>query len=155
MTIGLIETIRSRTDVDLCDPEFKGIVKLEADPVLLARVIWLACEKEATARNIVADDFFDLFDGDAFEAAQRALVESLVNFTQPRRRSILRAYLATTEEAEKRAINRVEKILNDPDLIEKIETAAEMSIRKKLETSNILSNSLGDSPESSASIRET
>lgn len=140
--------ILDRLAIDLADPEFRDLIKLEGDSVLTARVIFLLVDDDPAPDP---DDFFDAFDGDTFEAATKALIEAVANFFPPARRSLLSKLRETTEAAITRQIEKTKARISDPALLEKIEAAADREIEKQLAAALESFDGPTSSPESSES----
>lgn len=152
LTISRAEAIKDRLNLDLADPEFRDLIKLEGDSILTARTIFLLIDDNPPPDP---DDFFDAFDGDTFDAAAKALIEAVSDFFPPARKSLLSKLRETTEAAIDRQLAKAMARISDPALIEKIEAAADRKIEKQLEAAMSSFDGPTPSAESSGSRLDT
>lgn len=93
--------VKSRCSVDLTDivtEERKSLTQL-ADPFTLGDVIWCMVEVQAERRGVSRDDFAEGLDGDAWEAAARALMDEMVFFCRPSARPMLTMTIKKIDDA--------------------------------------------------------
>lgn len=112
-----------------CDPEFlKGDTetgrdatfdRLLADPALLCGVVYYLCDKQRKEREIDQKDFYENVIGDAIDDATNALLETVRSFSPRRTRQILDA-LAKQNQLQEKAIEALNRKLDDPKAIEKV-----------------------------------
>lgn len=134
--------VKSRCAVDLTDivtEERKSLTQL-ADPFTLGDVIWCLVEVQAERRGISRDDFGEGLDGDAWEAAARALMDEMVFFCRPSARPMLTMTMKKIDEARASLDKRMPEMLVEAE--RKIDEMFAGLIHGSSETS---------SPESSAS----
>jgi anaerobic ribonucleoside-triphosphate reductase len=67
------------------------------------------------------EDFAELFDADAIEAAVNALIEEIINFSPAAKRKALTRFYQTAQRIAAAQEKELEKILNDEKVDEKIE----------------------------------
>jgi DNA-binding ferritin-like protein (Dps family) len=77
--------------------------KLATDLDLMVKILWSVVRPDAERRQVTADEFTDALGGDVLEAAQAAMLEALADFFPSQRRSLLRALVQRTREAEQAA----------------------------------------------------
>jgi hypothetical protein len=71
--------------------------RLIADPILLVDVLYVACKDQADAAGVTDEQFGRAMAGDSIDAATRAFLEELADFTpSPRDRARARKVLAAT-----------------------------------------------------------
>ena len=71
----VIKQVRSLTDLDLLAAGFP-FVRLAADPILLADVLFIVCRPEADERYVTDEAFGRALAGDALDAGLEAMVEA-------------------------------------------------------------------------------
>lgn len=93
--------VKSKCDVNLTDivEEDRKCLRQLADPFVLGDVVWCMVERQAEARGVTRDDFGAGLDGDAWEAASRALMDEMVFFCRPSVRPMLEMTIRKTDEA--------------------------------------------------------
>jgi hypothetical protein len=121
INVDAIRRVRSIVNVDLLEAvEGKLIEKLVGDPILLCDVIYVICKPEADQRSITDEDFGRSMAGDAIDHATTSLLEELVDFFPKSRRALLTKALGKFRQLETKAIQLVDKQLDDPNLEEKV-----------------------------------
>ena len=85
LTVGAVKRVRDETGVNLCDAfveQSKLVSLLMNDPIALVDVLAVltATERENKPSKIEADEFRDMFAGDAIAGARRALLTELGSF---------------------------------------------------------------------------
>lgn len=121
INVDAIRRVRSIVNVDLLEAvEGKLIEKLVGDPILLCDVIYVICKPEADQRSITDEDFGRSMAGDAIDHATTSLLEELVDFFPKSRRALLTKALGKFRQLETKAIQLVDKQLDDPKLEEKV-----------------------------------
>jgi hypothetical protein len=119
--VDAVRRVRSIVNVDLLEAvEGKLIEKLVGDPILLCDVIYVICKPEADQRSITDEDFGRSMAGDAIDHATTSLLEELVDFFPKSRRALLTKALGKFRQLETKAIQLVDKQLDDPKLEEKV-----------------------------------
>lgn len=103
-----------------------------SDPETLGKVAWTLCEKQAIAANVDPEQFADGFDGPTIQDAVQAILESILDFSQPRQTAA-----------------SVKAML--PGLLAK----GEAMLQTRIEAALGSNNGLGDAPESPASTPAT
>ncbi len=121
VNVDAVRRVRSIVNVDLLEAvEGKLIEKLVGDPILLCDVIYVICKPEADQRSITDEDFGRSMAGDAIDHATTSLLEELVDFFPKSRRALLTKALGKFRQLETKAIQLVDKQLDDPNLEEKV-----------------------------------
>jgi hypothetical protein len=121
VNVDAVRRVRSIVNVDLLEAvEGKLIEKIVGDPILLCDVIYVICKPEADQRSITDEDFGRSMAGDAIDHATTSLLEELVDFFPKSRRALLTKALGKFRQLETKAIQLVDKQLDDPKLEEKV-----------------------------------
>ena len=121
INVDTIRRVRSLVDVDLLEAvEGKLIERLASDPILLCDVVYVICKPEADGRSITDEDFGRAMAGDAIDLATTSLLEELVDFFPKSRRQLLSKALSKFRHLETKAIELVNKQLDDPQLEQKL-----------------------------------
>jgi hypothetical protein len=121
INVDAVRRVRSIVNVDLLEAvEGKLIEKLVGDPILLCDVIYVICKPEADQRSVTDEDFGRSMAGDAIDHATTSLLEELVDFFPKSRRALLTKALGKFRQLETKAIQLVDKQLDDPKLEEKV-----------------------------------
>ena len=145
LSVWTVKKVRDLLGVDLLDlggeaatRDKPGLLfRLIADPVLLVDVLYVVCRDQADSASITDEQFGRAMGGDAIDAATRAFLEELADFTpSPRDRARARKVIATTwamiEKAQDVLDARAEKEL--PAAVETL--LAEMSALGSSSTSS-------------------
>jgi hypothetical protein len=105
LSVWTVKKVRDLLGVDLLDlggeaatRDKPGLLfRLIADPVLLVDVLYVVCRDQADSASITDEQFGRAMGGDAIDAATRAFLEELADFTpSPRDRARARKVIATT-----------------------------------------------------------
>ena len=133
--VTTIHRVRSRTEINLLDIYGGGLhTRLLADLLLLADILWAIVQPDADRRGIAQADFFRELRGDPFDAATRALLEELTDFSpSPKERANLRALIDKTD----RAVELAQEVI-----ARRIEELGEKALQQ------IANASSGNAPES-------
>jgi hypothetical protein len=152
VNVDAVKRVRSLCSVNLMEiVEGDLLGRLANDPVLLCDVLFAVCKPEADTKGISDEDFGRAMGGDAIEAATAAFLEEMVGFFPSPRRAVLQKALDRLRALEARALRAVETRLDDPRLLERIETElAGAGAAAAAETPS--GGSSGNWPASSASI---
>jgi len=141
-----------------CDPEFlkddtnedNTYMRLQADPVLLCRVLYLMTKTQREEQRISEEDFYMQVIGGAIDRATVAMLKAIVNFT-PERTKLLLEMFAQQDDLRQEALKKAIKKVNSPKLRKKllqgIETSTEEALQK-LMTQLDSASSMPDSLES-------
>lgn len=136
----LVRSTHKLTGVHLTNLEADPFSKLEADPLLLCDVLWCLCEDQAKTRNVTAEQFYQLLEGEQIAAAADALEQAIVFFSLPAKRSTLRGVLEKNRILRQKAMDTAMSRLEDPATEQRILTAlsqeAERAISRALESSS-------------------
>ena len=123
------------------------LFRLIADPVLLVDVLYVVCKDQADGASVTDEQFGRAMGGDAIDAATKAFLEELADFTpSPRDRARARKVIETTwamiDKAQDVLDARAEKEL--PAAVETL--LAEMSALGSLSTSSPASSEQTPAP---------
>ena len=144
LDVYLVEQIHTRTQfkIDKMIEEGPlGIKDVFGDVIKFGQLLWIMCEEQAVTRSVTPEDFARLFNGDVFEDAGEAFVESLADFSPRQQRTALKAVRQKMKEL------RAETI---PILLEKIDRECQKALAEtKAELAS--STSVTTTPTSSAS----
>jgi hypothetical protein len=99
VTVGTIEKARDFAGVNLAD--FSDLEKLGADPVALAKCLYVCCDPES--HGVEPEDFAGELRADVIEEAAEALILAVVGFFPKARRTKLNALIAAGREAATKA----------------------------------------------------
>jgi hypothetical protein len=111
-----------------CDPKFllndddqeNTFSRLQADPVLLCRAIFVLCKKQRETREITEEEFYLDVIGDAIDAATDAMLQAIINFTPRRTRELLELSAAKANLIRQRATDMALDRINDPQLVDTV-----------------------------------
>jgi hypothetical protein len=105
LSVWTVKKVRDLLGVDLLDlggepasAQKPGLLfRLIADPVLLVDVLYVVCKDQADGASVTDEQFGRAMGGDAIDAATKAFLEELADFTpSPRDRARARKVIATT-----------------------------------------------------------
>jgi len=145
--IATVKRVRDLAEVDLTDPQ--AITALGDDPLQFGAVLYALCQEQIEKRSLDETTFWSGFDGDTIDVAARALVEELVTFSRPDRRTVLRQAIAKRQVLDQKAIRAAQQIVQSDRL--------DRAVENRLQEMNRRIDRLADSgptstqwPESSA-----
>lgn len=99
VTVGSINRIKSRCNIDLLDFGKDGFLKtLIEDPRTLARVLWCLLEKQSKEQGISEEDLADGLSGDVIAIATKAFLDDLIDFFQGSKKTAAMTVLAKTND---------------------------------------------------------
>lgn len=139
-----------------CDPDFllndfdrqdNTFSRLQADPVLLCRVIYLLCSEQRQERSVTEKEFYLGVMGDAIDRATEALMGAIVSFSPRRTRETLEAF-AKQEELQTEAMQRATAKVADPKLREEMLSRIDAEVDARLAAAMTQFGSAGSSPGS-------
>lgn len=91
-------------NLDTClEENLKGLVDLNRNSPLMARVVYLMCEDQADKASVTPEDFGRSLGGDALQGMRKAFMEAVADFYPAHQRQILRALVAKGEEVAEKA----------------------------------------------------
>lgn len=126
VNVGAVKRMRELAKFDLMGGNIgENIGRLSDDPVLLVDVLWAIVFPQAEKLSIPAEEFAEAIAGDAITFAADALLEEIVDFFPGPKRKLLRQILDRTKEAEKKMLERLEKMVNSPEVQEQIDKNVE------------------------------
>jgi len=129
--------------------------RLQSDPVLLCRVIFLLCAKQRSDRGITEEEFYFSVIGDAIDSATEAILKAIVFFTPKRTRELLSAVAKRTERMQDQAIRMALEKINDPAIEEKLMAGLKEAIDADIESRLTRLSNVTDMQGSSESTRAT
>lgn len=129
--------------------------RLSRDPVLLCHVVYALCEKQRNQLGVSLDEFYGevIGDGEAIEAAGRAVAKAIGNFISPQRRALGEAVAAKEQEVEKLGTEMVLARLNDPALSLAVMANLDALIDEAINKTLMGQRSATSSPDLSASTQ--
>ena len=158
LSVWTVKKVRDLLGVDLLDlggesatgssDKKPGLLfRLIADPVLLVDVLYVVCKDQADSASVTDEQFGRAMGGDAIDAATKAFLEELADFTpSPRDRARARKVIATTWAM----IDRAQDVLDakaEKELPAAVETLlAEMSALGSSSTSSPASSEQTPAP---------
>lgn len=120
---------------DDCDPNFllnddekdNTYIRMQLDPVLLCRVVFLLCTKQRHERSITEEEFYMQVIGNAIDRASEAMLEAIQSFIPRRTRTLLEMF-AIQDKLQQEAIEKAVVKINSPELREKLQETLETKI---------------------------
>ena len=150
LNVYAVKKVRDLMGVDLLDldsgdkPEDKLLSRLIADPILLVDLLYVVCKDQADKEGVTDEQFGQAMSGDVIDAASKAFLEELADFTpSPRDRARAKKVI----EATWTLIDRAQDLL-DAKAEKQLPAACEALLAEMSD----LGNSSTNSPDSSASI---
>jgi hypothetical protein len=113
VNIATVKRIKEKLQLDILDKI--GITALEqiaSDPIQLADVLFVVCERQAIERKVDDTAFGESLSGDALEAGSIALMGAIADFFPPSQRAVLQNALAKSRNLEQAASKRALAILD-------------------------------------------
>ncbi len=156
LNVYAVKKVRDLLGVDLLDlggnesePGNGLLYRLIADPVLLVDVLYVICKDQADGANVTDEQFGRAMAGDVIDAATRAFLEELADFTpSPRDRARARKVI----DATWKLIDRTQDVLDaraDAELAKAADAALEALGAVSEQGESNRGNSSGNSPASS------
>lgn len=125
-----------------CDPRFllndgdeeNTFDRLDADSVLLCRVVFLLCSEGREKHGVSEEQFYSdvIGDGDSIDAAVSAMLEAILSFSRGRTRTVLETLARKQQKVQQLLVEKVLTKINDPALEERIVAEAEARIDEVL-----------------------
>lgn len=141
-----------------CDPRFllndaadeNTYDRLDADSVLLCRVIFILCREQRQSREITEEAFYStvIGNGDAIDAATEAMLQAILAFTRGRARTLLETLAQKQTNVQRLLSEKALARINDPELEKRIIAEAEARIDAVLATHMTLPLSATGTPGS-------
>ena len=130
LKIGTAIKLKSRFGLDVDQvlmPDDKSntsaIEKITTDIEYLFNIIYTFCEKQCREAAISQEDFAELFDAAAIDSAINAFLEEIINFSRPAKKKILQEMNRIRKDVQKKAGEKVEKIISSQEFRDEIEKA--------------------------------
>ena len=152
LNVYAVKKVRDLLGVDLLDlggetPSAKEpglLYRLIADPVLLVDVLYVVCRDQADQAGVTDEQFGRAMAGDAIDAATRAFLEELADFTpSPRDRARARKVI----DATWKLIDKAQDLL-DAKAEKELPAAADALLEALGASSGSSPGSSGSTPES-------
>lgn len=143
LNVGTAKRVKSECEIDLVNvitmshdgkAQASALERLAEDPILLVDVLFSLCKEQAKESGVDDFAFAELFNADAVEQSSNALMEEIINFSQPAKRKALTRIYRTAKDFAARMDKQLEQILESPELDAEIES--------------VLKKSFGNTPES-------
>lgn len=131
LNVGTIKKVRSECNVDLINvinvnsngsADTSVLERIASDPCLLVSIVCALCRTQMEKDNIDDSSFAELFSADAVEEASSALIEEIINFSQPAKRKVLTKIYQTAQRFAAATENKVNALINDPNLDKELES---------------------------------
>lgn len=117
ISVGSIKRVRDLLGINLLDCIKSNLIDdLKSDPITLVDVLFCLCKEQADKAGISDINFGEAMAGDALEQATDAFLEELINFFPSQKRELLAKAMEKVREAEKVAMARAEKQLEELDV---------------------------------------
>lgn len=98
ITVPLARLLKTRCEVDVVN-DFAGALQQLADLFVCGSVLWECCKGQAAERQLSEEQFLLRLKGDCWEQATDAIVQGVLDFFPPARRTILAEILQETRQA--------------------------------------------------------
>ena len=122
ISVATVSRVRSLAKVDIMDAiEGKLIPTLMGDVVLLCNVLYAVCKPQADAAGITDEQFGEALLGDALAAGEEALMEAIVDFSHPSKRTAVARAWDKAKAVRVKAGVMAAKRMEDPALDRKID----------------------------------
>ena len=126
VNVGAVKRMRDLAKFDLMGDDLAhSIGQLSDDPVVLVDVLWAIVFPQAEKASVSAEEFAEAIAGDAITFAADALLEEIVDFFPGPKRKLMRQVLDRTKAAEKKMLERLEEMVNSPEVQEQIDEKVE------------------------------
>lgn len=133
LTAPLVRKIQQATTINLTNLKADPFEKLAMDPLLLADVLWMICETEATKSGLDAEQFLTQIAPNIDDAVT-ALEAAVANFFPASKRSLILSLRSQNETMTKNATTKAMETLtkNQPEIERAMETAMTKALQKDL-----------------------
>ncbi len=113
LNVSQLKNIKSILGFDILAEDENKILSLYNDIMMFCDVLFVICKKQANERNITDEKFGELLVGDVISLAIDAFMEELSDFfPNPRRREILKKFLADMKGLESLSLERANQDLS-------------------------------------------
>ncbi len=146
-----IKAVRSACTVDLAGLDGAAYEALVNDAVLLVDVLWVICREQAQRDGVTDVQFGRALVGDAIEAATSAMLESIADFFQGKKKELLVAIAAKNAKLREIGVAVALAKLNDPELEKQIVAGMEAQMDQTILDQLTRFKKPTDSPDSSES----
>lgn len=136
INVSAIKRVRALCNIDLASvvtldgakkPRFELLEQLSGDPVLLVDVLYAICKNEADKLGVGDIEFGESMSGDAINEATEAFLGELIDFFPEAKRKVLQKIHSAAQRFDLKSKEHLQKILNDPELDNRIEQALTLS----------------------------
>ena len=126
VNVGAVKRMRDLAKFDLMGNDLaRSIGQLSDDPVVLVDVLWAIVFPQAEKLAVSQEEFAEAIAGDAISFATDALLEEIVDFFPGPKRKLMRQILDRTKAAEKKMLERLEEMVNSPEVQKQIDAEVE------------------------------
>ena len=131
LNVGTAKRVKAECGVDLVNAitltrdgkaQVSELESLAEAPVLLVDVLFSLCRVQAQECGVDDFAFAELFNADAVEESCNALMEEIINFSQPAKRKALTRIYKTAQNVAVKMEKQLEAALDDPELDAEIES---------------------------------
>lgn len=131
LNITTVKHVMDALEVNLAQLDEQLLVRLSDDPILLCNVIYVLCREQTNEKGISDEDFGRALGGDSIDAATKALMAELVDFTRsPARRQMWKAVVEKLEKIRKIAATTIEKHVTGSEPDEELQAKLEAVIKE-------------------------
>jgi len=110
----LVKDIRDGLGIDIVSLDKDPFARLESDPILLVDVLFMLCEKQCKEQSLSSRDFGERISPEVLEAAIEAMLEAIINFFPPGKRSVVRsAYQANRDNLRDAEAELIQEMKSD------------------------------------------
>lgn len=126
VNVGSVKRMRDLAKVDLMGETLAVCIgKLSDDPLVLTEALWSILLPQAEKLGISQEEFAEAIGGEVIANATDALMDEIVDFFPGPKRKIMRRILDRTRDAEKQMMDRMEQMVDSPEVQKKIDETIE------------------------------
>lgn len=118
--------------VDLASADGKAMDVLGEDPVLLVRVLWILCRKQADQAGIAPAQFGESLAGESLFDATDALAEAIADFSHGPKKALVKALWAKSTKLTDLGLKKALAKVESPELEKQIEAAMDKRMEEAL-----------------------
>jgi hypothetical protein len=136
LNVDVLEQIKTECGsnlLDLADPDSDLIREVIAFPPLIAKLVFAALAEQAKLKEVDAREFRRSMNGESLQAAHDALLDEIILFCPPGRRSLLQAVRDKNREVEEAGVSLAMTRLNDPELTHKALAAMDRQVSQRIQ----------------------
>lgn len=129
LNIGTARRVKAECGIDLVNvvtftedgANTSVFQRLADDPYTLVSVIYSLCRQQAADANMTDEAFASLFDAETIESAIEALVQEVINFSQPAKKKMLMLIFNKTRELKEKAEKRLDNMMQSKEFNEALD----------------------------------